>query len=95
MRCLVRCGVTGTLPLPLWSKRGKMRGFVAPHHKVFTAEYMGRGVKTEIESLRKRHSKICCRHLRTTFTVDAGRDDSSGIARTLATREEAGDRNAL
>lgn len=74
---------------------GEDAGFVAPHHKVFTAEYMGRGIKTEIESLRKRHSKICCRHLRTTFTVDAGRDDSSGIARALATREEAGDRNAL
>ena len=68
---------------------------IAPHHKVYTAEYMGRGVKNETESLGKRHSKICCRHLSTTFTVDAGRDDSSGIARTLATREEAGDRNAL
>lgn len=95
MRCLVRCGVTGALPLPLWSKRGGDVGFVAPHHKVFTAEYMGRGVKTETESLLKRHSKICCRHLRTTFPVNSGRDDSSGIARALATREEAGDRNAL
>ena len=95
MRCLVRCGVTGTLPLPLWSKRGKMRDL--SHHiiKSLPQSIWGGGVKTEIESLRKRHSKICCRHLRTTFTVDAGRDDSSGIARTLATREEAGDRNAL
>ena len=49
-----------------------VKAVITPHHKVFTAEYMGRGVKTEIESLRKRHSKICCRHLRTTFTVDAG-----------------------
>lgn len=30
MRCLVRCGVTGALPLPLWSKRGKMRDL--SHH---------------------------------------------------------------